>query len=109
MKDQNFRLITKYALILSVFYIISFAFSRAVIEFEFKENFRDNVIYRQNAPFIFSIILNLITAFIVGQDIKKFNVKTKYVTLATIVYRPLGVFSFLLFLFFQDKDKVDNN
>lgn len=107
MKDQHFKLITKYALLLSVFYIISYAFSRLTIELELTSDRMDNAIYRQTGPLVFSLILNLITAYIVGQDIKKYKVKTKYVTFATIVYRPLGVFSFLLFLLLQETDKVD--
>jgi adenylate kinase family enzyme len=102
MKDKLFGLITKYSLLLSAFYILSFAFSRTIIQFEFSDETLSNAGLRQTAPLAFTILLNLITAYIVGRDIKKHSVKTKYVTLATIVYRPLGVFAFLFFLFIQD-------
>ncbi|MCZ8216560.1 MAG: hypothetical protein O9262_10000 [Cyclobacteriaceae bacterium] len=108
MKDQIFRLITKYALLLTVFYILSFAFTRLIIEFDFNTSLIDSINIRQSAPLLFDIILNLITVYLVNQDRKRYKVKTKYVILATIVFRPLGVFAFLLFFHFQDqqKDKV---
>jgi hypothetical protein len=105
MKDQVFRLITKYSLLLTAFYILSFVFTRAIIEIDFGDNRAINTNIRQLAPFILNILLNLITAYIIGQDIKKFDIKTKYVILATIVFRPIGVFAFLLFFHFQDEQK----
>lgn len=107
MKDRNFKLITKYALLLSVFHVLAYAFGRAIIDFELIESGYKNIAYRNMITLLFSVLLNIITAYFVAQDVKKFQVKTKYVTLATIVYRPLGVFSFLLFLFLQN-DNADN-
>jgi hypothetical protein len=107
MKDNIFGLIAKYSLLLSGFYILSFVFTRTIIQIELTAETMDNVLIRQTAPFAFSFMLNLITAYIVRQDIKKNSVKTKYVMLGTIVYRPLGVFAFLLFLLFQDRFKEE--
>lgn len=109
MKDQYFGLIAKYALLLTTFFILSFILTRALIEIQLSEDIGENALYRQTAPLIFNIILNLITAYIVGQDIKRLSLKTKYVLLSTVVYRPLGVVAFLLFLLLQNKDKNDND
>lgn len=105
MNEERFNLITKYAIVLSVFYLLSFVFNRVVREITFDNSEIYNAVYQQWLPFTFDLILNIIAAFLVGQDVIKHKVKSKYLTLATIIYRPIGVFAFLLFLFIQVKDQ----
>lgn len=109
MKDQYFELIAKYALLLTAFFILSFVFARTIIAIPLTDNVADTFQNRTTLPHIFNLLLNLITVFVIGRDIKKLNLKTKYVLLSTVVYRPLGVVAFLLFLFLQGKNKVSNN
>jgi hypothetical protein len=108
MNGPKLRLIAKYALLLSVFYIFSIAFYRTLIALEFSDDIRINTLYKSLGPIVFDLFLNLIMAYIVQRDIAMHNVKTKYVIIATIIYRSLGVFSFLLFLHFQHRDE-DNS
>jgi hypothetical protein len=44
-----------------------------------------------------AIILSILVAVIVSRDIKKLGIKTNYVILATILFRPVGVCAFLLY------------
>lgn len=104
MKNKLFELITKYALLLSVAYFVSTAFSWIVVETDyFFEDTVDNMIYKRLAFSALNILLNLIMAFIVAQDIKQHKIETKYVMLATLIYRPLGVLAFLLFVFLHEQ------
>jgi hypothetical protein len=106
VRNQIFGLITKYALLLSALHFLIIAFNRIIFELEFSDEAMQTRLVRQGAaPLAFNFILNLITAYVVRLDIKKHQVKTSYVMLTTIVYRPLGVFTFLLFLFLQNSDK----
>jgi hypothetical protein len=108
MKDQYFGLITKYAVLLSVFHIMSFAFSRAIMEYVVWDGTGYDAAYWQSASFVFNILLNLLSAYILNRDIKKHNINTNFVLLSTIVYRPLGVVSFFLFIIFQNREQADN-
>jgi hypothetical protein len=108
MKDQYFGLITKYAILLSAFYILSFAFSRAIVEYAIMDDSAYNAAFWQSVGFVFNILLNLLTAYILKKDIKKHNISTKYVLLSTILFRPLGVVSFFLFVLFQNREGADN-
>jgi hypothetical protein len=72
---------------------------------EFKPSY-DSLQFARWRPVIssnFSLLLNIVAALFLSQDIKAHKVKTKYVILTTVLFRPVGIFVFLLFLFYQDK------
>ncbi len=97
MKDSLSKMTGKYALILSVLYILSYSFNCIINELDHNDESLSNAIVWSSTPWIFDFSLNILTAVLLRIDIKKFGVYTKYVTLATILYRPVGVFAFLLF------------
>jgi Na+/phosphate symporter len=97
MIDRNFKLISKYALLLSISYLLEFAFNRYVINFNVDQVTSTNQILVSTAPYMLILLLNIITSIIVYRDKVTQNVKTKYVILATVLYRPIGVVAFLLY------------
>lgn len=48
-------------------------------------------------PSLLWFALNIITVFIIQQDKNRLNIETRYVYIATILYRPIGVVTFLLY------------
>ena len=99
----NRDIIGKYALILAVSSIFVTALQYVTSYQIFSDEEMTNRLIQIYIPIVFSLTLDLITALIVRQDIRKHNVKTKYIMVATILFRPAGVFAFLMFLFFRDK------
>jgi hypothetical protein len=108
MKDRSFELVTKYALLLSVFYLIYLAFENIVLTALTGTEIGVNMAWRVMYPHIFNFGLNLVAAYIVALDIRKYNVKTKYVILSTILYRPIGVLAFLIFFVLQSRAKTEH-
>jgi hypothetical protein len=97
MVYRSFRLIGKYALLLSVIYAFE-TIMWSVINMQpyFDELFKTAYIYY----YIFyavSIFFNIIIAVIINRDIKRLKLKTSYVILATLLIRPVGVCAFLLY------------
>lgn len=107
MTEKYAKLISKYALILAGFYAAEFAFRKYVGSIAFSDSPATNALLATYIPFILTLLLNLITVLIINQDRKNLNISTKYVFIATIIYRPIGVFSFLLFSAYNDKLKSD--
>ena len=99
----NRDIIGKYALILAVSSIFVTALQYITSYGVFSDEVMTNNLIQVYIPITFNLLLNVITAFIIWQDIRKYNVKTKYIMVATILFRPAGVFAFLMFLFFRDK------
>ena len=97
MTDRNFRLISKYALLLAISYLLEYAFNRYVKNFNTDLVTRTNQILVSTSPYIFALLLNIVTSIIVYRDKLTLNIKTKYVIIATTLYRPIGVVAFLLF------------
>lgn len=96
--------ITKYASLLALFNLLSYGFMRGWTEFQVIRSYSDNFALLAVVPFAVNGVLNLIMALLINQDIRKHQVKTKYITLATMVYRPIGVIAYLLFLFLQERN-----
>ena len=94
MIDKNFKLISKYALLLSAFYILEFALNWYVNTFDVELVTRPNQIL---LSYMLTFVLNIVTALIVYRDKIKRNTKTRYVILATTLYRPIGVVAFILY------------
>jgi len=103
MTDRNFKLIGKYALLLSISYLLELAFNRYMRSFNTDLVARTNQILVSAAPHILTLLLlNLITSIIVYRDKLSQNIKTKYVILATVLYRPIGVVAFLLYSIYEN-------
>jgi len=100
------RLISKYALIMIVLYGIHDVF-QYFLPFYLKEVLSGS----ENSfwyPFIvwgFNLILNLVVASFVASDLKKYQPKSKYLILLTILYRPIGVCLMLISLVVQKDGK----
>ena len=102
MNDRIYALIGKYALLISLFYMLSYAFKLTVNTFEFGSELRDLAYIRGIGPITLDLLLNIIAAFLVQRDVNRYKIKNSYVVLATVLYRPLGIFAFLLFLILQE-------
>lgn len=97
------NIIGKYALILAMFAIIAVVFQYLISSKEFSDDPIRNMLLHTYIPLTFSLLLNVVTALIVQRDIRKNAIKTKYIMVATIFYRPIGVFAFLLYLIFRER------
>jgi hypothetical protein len=103
LTERNFKLISRYALLLSISYLLEFAFNRYVRSFNLELLTRVNQNLISIAPYIMILLLNMLTAIIVYKDKVSQNIRTKYVILATMLYRPIGVVAFLLYSFYDNK------
>jgi hypothetical protein len=103
MTERNLKLIGKYALLLSISFIIQFALDSYVngIDLELVTKAERNLI--DTVPLIFAFLLNLITSVIIFRDKVTNKIETKYVIVATILYRPVGVVAFLLYSIYETK------
>ena len=109
MNDRFYTLIGKYALLLTILYFISYAFLIAIDRYEFESDFTTTALIRSLVPLILDVILNVVAALFVQRDINKYNVRTRYVLLATVLYRPLGIVAFLLFVILQNTEVKQQN
>jgi hypothetical protein len=101
-KDYS-RLISKYALLLGAFALLEYLVRQYLREKTL--DFGDYQILMATIPTGLTFLLNIVTALLLNADTKAIGIKTNYVTLATILYRPIGVCAFLLFIIF-DKNKL---
>ncbi len=98
MNNSTIKFIGKYALILTIFYVIEFLTAQ-LIQYGIKEMGADDLYsYMPMFLMVFSFLLNVVTAIIVSSDKKKLNIVGKYAVLLTLFYRPVGVVLFLLYL-----------
>jgi hypothetical protein len=103
MKDRIFSLITKYALILAGLYFLDDVYSIVVTEYRPVYDSPEFAPWWPIINFTFDMLLNIITVLFLLQDIREHKVRTKYVIVMTVIFRSIGVFVFLLFLFYQDR------
>ena len=103
MKNRIFTLISKYALILAGLYFLDNVYSIVLQEFRPGYDSLEFAPWWPIINFTFDVLLNIVTVLFLSQDIREHKVKTKYVIVTTILFRPVGVFIFLLFLFYQDR------
>lgn len=99
-KYQQFSaLISKYALMLIILYLVQYGFDRF-----YNIYLREIIFGNQHSiwdfliPWSSFILLNMITAFVVASDIKKNQLKAPYLILLTVVFRPLGICLLLISL-----------
>jgi hypothetical protein len=103
MTNRNLKLISKYAVLLSISYIVELALRWYVNQMDLELVTMEERGFISAAPLIFTFILNIITAVIVFRDKEINKIETKYVIVATILYRPVGVVAFLLYSIY-DRD-----
>ena len=98
MNNIAIKTIRKYALILIVFYglelLIRYFVSKMV---DGSANHEINS-YLITGRMILSVLLNIITAFIINSDKNRLEIDGKYSVLLTIFYRPIGVVIFLIYV-----------
>jgi hypothetical protein len=109
MADKNFKLISKYALLLAVSYLLEFALDQYLMRVDSDDLTGTETILISAAKPVLTLLLNIVFAAIVYRDKVAQNIKTRYVILATVLYRPIGVVAFLLFSIYgkgTDEDKA---
>ncbi len=108
MTDRNFKLIGKYALLLSISYVLEFTFNKYIRGFNTEPVIKPNQILVFFAPYMLTLFLNIITAIIVYRDKITQNITTKYVILATVLYRPIGVVAYLLYSLYDHENRSND-
>lgn len=103
MIDDDFKLISKYALLLSASYLIEVAINKYVGSFDTKQMSYNESILIAEVPLLLTILFNIIISVIVYRDKMKLKIETPYVILATVIYRPVGVVAFLLYSIFNHR------
>jgi hypothetical protein len=98
MNNIAIKTIGKYALILSIFYGLEF-----IIGYFVGQIITDSTDYEMNNYFlagkmIIPYLLNIIAAFIVSSDKNRLEIEGKYSVLLTIIYRPIGIVLFLIYV-----------
>jgi hypothetical protein len=104
MKDSNdlFKLISKYALLLSLFYFVEILFLKLMRVYG-GDIFESNPLVRAYIPIIVTFGLNIITAIVVNNEGKNLNIRRDIVTVATLLFRPVGAVALILFAIAQSK------
>jgi|GEM_PF-4981883 len=101
------KIITKYALLLIIFYTIQFGVDHLIQLLPAYDEYDKFETIKKYLIFIgLTLVLNLITALIVSRDIKKYKLKIKYLILCTILFRILGVSLFLIGIMNQENEKM---
>jgi putative Mn2+ efflux pump MntP len=98
MNNTTIKTIAKYALLLCIFYGLEF-----IIEYFLKKEFGKNQTMEKNTLLMglnlaLVYLFNITTAIIVNIDKKKMQIESKFSVLLTVIYRPLGVVLFLIYL-----------
>lgn len=101
------RLIRKYALWLSVSYGIEFLIMRFLTGYNLGLDWYDESTF-QISLYGLITLLNVVMILVIKKDKDKFQVRTQYVYLATILYRPLGVCAFLLYMLYNEQPLKQN-
>lgn len=96
-KPDITKLIAKYALILIIFYLIQILINHAIDYYIQQIEVTDMTkFWISNISTLIIILLNVITALIVRTDIKRLELKSRYLVFLTLVWRPLGICLFFI-------------
>ncbi len=90
------KLITKYALVLVIFYLIQYLISFSNSYFTNGHELIKTKLLLSYITIAIGFIFNIITALILRFDINKLQLKSKYLILTTLVWRPLGICLFFI-------------
>jgi len=98
MNNNAIEIIGKYALLLSALYGLDIILNLNFVSFAFNQPSLQNLTYTKTWTYIIPYGLNLIAALYINSDIKSLNIKAKYSLLLTLIYRPIGIVLFLLYV-----------
>ncbi len=112
MKKHKTYWVKKYAFVLVCYYVIEEIASRGYnFWLDWMRTLEDvqmsDYIY---TPLVYAVItysLNVILAIILNSDIKKLQIKAKYAVLCTVVFAPMGVSLFLLYVILSEVNKSE--
>ncbi|UBM61934.1 hypothetical protein LA303_11030 [Candidatus Sulfidibacterium hydrothermale] len=98
MNNTAIRTIGKYALLLSIFYVLEY-----IVEYLVGQKLGNSIAietksYLFTGKLFFPYLLNIITAFIINSDKNRLGIEGKYSVLLTIFYRPIGIVLFLVYV-----------
>lgn len=98
MNNVIYKYIVKYSLILAACYLVTYIanLSLQYMEIPDVDSSMQSLIF--SIPNFLAMFFNLVIALIVNRDIRKLNLQAKYVVVATLFFRPVGVCAFLLYL-----------
>jgi len=105
LKSEKNQVIIKYALLLTIIYAV-----QMVVSYSFKlvpkqpANNIENLV-KNSIPFLMVIIGNLIAMYFVIKDVRRFQVKNKYLGWLTFIYCPVGVCILLIHFVLESGDK----
>ena len=102
MNEKLIKLFGKYALVLSVSYVIEIAVRRFGFDIDLDLALVELSIYGMIT------MMNVIVALVIKKDKDTFLIPTRYVYLSTILYRPVGVCAFLIYAFYNERHAKQN-
>jgi hypothetical protein len=110
MNNKVVKTIGKYALLLTIFSFIDIAVLRYTdLIFDTAKN-SSSEMFLVSLPVIIGYLLNIMTAILISFDKAKFSLTGKYSVLLTVIFRPIGVVIFLIYLINSTvKSESDHN
>lgn len=105
MEFNYFNIIQKYAIILIMTYALQFGLPYLI---DFISIPQERILLTQYSFIAIMIVLNILTSLFVFADMKKYDLKMKYLVLLTIIYRPVGICIFLIVLISRLKMPAHN-
>lgn len=92
-------LIGKYSVILAICYALEIAFSLWLTTLSDIQLSEENqyLMYLKFYSYGLTLLLNSIIALLLYSDIKNLKLSAPYVIIATLLFRPVGVFAFLIY------------
>ncbi len=105
MNKTAIQIIGKYALVLSVFYILEYL-AIYFIGRELDETKPNIYSYLMFAKATVPFLLNIIAAIILSLDKNKLEIQGKYSVLLTVFYRPIGIVLFLIYVIEKEIKKA---
>lgn len=96
MNPKSAALIAKYAILLAITYAVESGLSIYVKNFKIEalSSFDFISYYRP----VISLLLNGVMALLIYPDIAKLKISAPHAILATLLFRPVGVFAFLMYV-----------
>jgi hypothetical protein len=104
MSNKVTMLIGKYTLLLAMTYAVEFGVD-LLMQMADVELYSLISIWARLLPAILTIVLNVIMAIILYPEIARMKISAPYVILATVLFRPVGVCAFLIYMIIRDKNE----
>lgn len=109
MTDKTLKVVGKYAILLAIFYGLEL-----IIGYSYKYLIQEPEAYRLNSiimglPTYLNFLLNIIIALIINSDKNRLKIEGKYSIILALIYRPIGIVLFLIYLINHDLSKNPTN